>query len=848
MIVLYIISILFIIPSFTFSQNEDSVLIYAEKKRYIYGKKYWDLLGNPVLKKGSDSLSAKSIKYFQEKKRAIAKGNIKIFSYKDSVEVFGKYGEYHTDSGYAKLITDTKLIAIKDNITINSEIIERFKKKKIYTARNNVKIVMEKDNAVITAQNAVYSLSKKTITLKGSPIINQNGWEYKAKEIIFHTKTRIIVLNGESVARKDNQKIISDRIEYYSEHPKKKSIFTGHTKFIEYSDKQSFLRGKPYREVYGKKVIFYNYGEGKAVFLGKAFMTEFFLKKATKPNRTDIFMYKRQGSADTIKYIGGDEKKVALIGNAKIFEPNKVAFADRIDYIDGREKIAILRGKAYFYEFYKKSESYSNYNSVKLKAKANTIKYFTEKDKVILEGGANIFGTDGYLQGDRVIYWSGEKEYGYAEGNAQLNSNNAIATADIIKYFKKEEKTILAGNARYKKDDIRARARLIEHYEKENKTKLKGDVLIIENGEKKIITQDIVYKKTKGVETATLFGWSQLIKKNKVLAGNYIEYYSDKNGEKVFIREKASYKERHSKKDEDEKKWIFADQIIYYTIPKPGESNDEKILLKGNTRVINSKRTLSGDNGEYYISNSSSGKTEKGFVYGNCEIIKKDTSQQAFSDRVEYFKDKDLKERYLLKGKVDFNNKDRLANSDSLTIFPDFKPGIDKIIFLGSPNFEDSESFARGDRIEMLDGNINQTRIFGNVKFVNKKEFSEISSGYLLFDDDREYVRVEKEPVFIQKDDDFIIYGNVIESFRETKISIATGDVKAIQKSKTIYGEYLKYIKKEKKLWVVGNATLETDNNITRAKRIVLNTKTKEVEMIGVRRSKLDPYGKPKKE
>ncbi|MDH5682313.1 MAG: hypothetical protein OEZ36_12035, partial [Spirochaetota bacterium] len=71
-------------------------------------------------------------------------------------------------------------------------------------------------------------------------------------------------------------------------------------------------------------------------------------------------------------------------------------------------------------------------------------------------------------------------------------------------------------------------------------------------------------------------------------------------------------------------------------------------------------------------------------------------------------------------------------------------------------------------------------------------------------------------------------------SYRKKKISIATGDVKINQGKKDIYGERAKLIEKKNRLEVTGNASLVENKNVTRAKKIIMNTKDKTVKMVKV--------------
>ncbi len=831
-----VLLIMLIVSVLGYGAEDNKIFIYANKKKYFDKGKYWVLSGNPMIKSGKDTIKADSIKYFSKEKKVFTKGNVRLFDYKNSIEIFGKEGEYFTDSKYAKLVTNTKLIAIKDHIVVYSDELERFGKENKYVAKNNVKVKLEKQDAVIYADQGIYELDDNQFIFIGNPYIQQKSTRYSANKIIYDTETKVIYLQGNSQITKRKKKIIADNIEYFSNHPQKKAVLKGNSKLIEYSANNSFLRGEVFREVKANRIVYYNIEDGKAILTGEPRYLEYFVEEEKQANKGIIkfVVYKREGIADQIKFFGGENERFALIGNVKVYEPYRAAFADRLDFFNNNPEAAVFRGNVVLYEFFNKNTTRYHYsqNKVKRKGTANLVKYFTKSKRIFLEGNAHTYEEDIEIKADIISYAAGETEKGYAKGNARFSREEEWAEADYIEFDNKQKKAILTGNAYYENEDIHAAADYIEHLDQEDKTVLKGNAKIYDD-EKKAVGDKIVYTKKQGVEKAILTGSPKIYQKQKTVFANYIEYTKKDNQEVVLLDERAGYKEK--------RKHVFADQIIYYTIDVPEqEEKDEKIILKKHVRIIDSKRITIADNGEFYTSKKTNNKYEKGILTGDCEIHKKDGSQEAFSDVIEYYKDESAREKIVLKGSAEFTEKDRAGYADEMIIQPNYnQENVDKITLLGTPKVEDKNSYVVGEKIEILDGAKKQIRVYENGKYVNHQDDLEITGDYLFYDQDKEYVKAEKNPVFINKKDEFTVHAEVIESFRNEKISIASGDVKITQKKKIIYGEWAKYKEKRKKLEVTGDATLVENENVTRAKKIILYTKTKKIKLIGIKQGQI---------
>ena len=817
------------------SKEKTDIYIYADKKKYY--SEYLDLIGNPKIKNGQDTLTAVNIKYFSEFKKAISRGNVKIFDHLNTIEVFGKMGEYFTESKYAKLITDTKLISIKDQFVVYSEIMERFGDTKTYVARGNVLIYLEQEKATITADKCTYQIENKMVVLSGNPQILHEGTKYSADKIHFNTKSRTIILDGNSQVLKDNQQITAVKIKYLSSHIHKKAIFYGNPQLTEFSANDSILKGKPYRVTTAKKIIFYNVDKGKAVFIGNPKFSEFYIEDHTDTNKSVVnyLLHKRSGSADLIKYFGGTNKKYALIGHAKIYDSQKAAFAERIDFFEGSlEEVAVLIGKPILYEFFNKNETEYSTNKIKRKATANIVKYYNKSKKIILKGEASVFEGNGKIKADYIEYKSGDNPYGIANGNAKMKRDEESASADQIKFYGKNLKQlILSGNAYYTNGELDSEADFIEHDENIGKTILTGNVKISDD-EKEATASKIVYIKDDKVETAILTGSPMLIKDDRKVFAQKIDYKKDDNKELIILTDKACYQRKE--------KAVYANEIVYHTVKNPGEENDdEKIILKDHVRIVDSKRIITGDKGEYYISNKKSDKSEHGKLIGNCEVIKKESEQNAHSDVIDYIKDNKQQETIILKGNAEVGDEKKAGYAEKITYHLNFEnKDLDKIVLIGNPRIQDEKSIATGEKIELFDGSEKQVKIFNSCKYINEEDEIEITGDYLFYDEDREILRATKNPVYTQRKDELTIYSNQIESYRKKDISIATGDVKIVQKNKNIYGERAKFYEKKKNLIVTGNASVLEKNNLTKATKIILNTKTKKIKLIGVKKSQIE--------
>ncbi|GMT48586.1 MAG: hypothetical protein IEMM0008_0125 [bacterium] len=826
------------IAGYSADSGSDDIVTSAGEKTYHLDKKYLDLKDNPVIKNGQDTLKADSIKYFNEENKGIGIGNVKLYDHENAIEVFGEFIEYFTKSKYAKIKTNAKLIAIKDQITVNSEFMERFGEEKIYIARNNVVIKLERENATATCDQGIYEILKKRFILRGHSKIYHGGSQYSADEIFIYTESKNIVLLGNAQIIKGNQKVLAGRIKYYSKDPNKKAILTGHPKLIEYSANDSLLGGKPYRIARAKKILYYNVQKGKARLLGDAKISEFYVDEEKGPNNSmvDIVIYKRTGEADEIKYIGGNPSKYALIGNAKITEAYRSGFAERIDFSEGANKKAIFKGDPVLYEFFKKKEVGYSPNKIKRKASAEIIEYYFKRKKLVLKKEALIEEENLKVRGEYLEYNDGIEPSGFALGDASIRRKEDYAHADHIRFFGgNKDRLILTGHAYYENEDMEVEADSIDHQNKIHKTIMKGHVTIYDD-DKKAFADHMVYTKKNGVEKAVLKGNSGLIDKDKKAHGNIIEYTKKENKELLFLKGKASF----VKKD----KTVFADQIIYYTLGNKSKDNDEKMILKDNVKIVEPDRITKGDNGVYFIKHKNKKTVETGYLIGNCEIINKNGSQRAFSDKIEYLKDEDCQETMKLIGNAEVSDDSKAGYANEITFYPNFEgENEDKYVMLGKPRIEDEVSRTTGKRIKIISGTRNQIRVFNDGKYINDEDDIEITGGYLFFDEEKDLLRAEKNPVFINKKDNVTVYSDQMESYRKKKISIATGDVKIIQKKKTIYGERAKYYEEKKKMVVTGNASIVEDDNVSRAKKIILNTKKETVELIDIIEGQLNTSG-----
>ncbi len=828
-ILLTTLILLFCISGYSVALASDDIVISAGEKEYNFEKKYLDLKDNPIIKNGQDTLKADSIKYFENEKRGIGIGNVKLYDHENSIETFGEFVEYFTENKYAKLKTNAKLIAIKDQITVNSEFMERFGEEKIYIARNNVIIKLEREKATATADEGIYEILRKRFILRGHPKIYHEGSQYSADEIFIYTESKNIVLLGNAQIIKGNQKVLAGRIKYYSKDPNKKAILTGHPKLIEYSANDSLLGGKPYRIGRAKKILYYNIQKGKARLLGDAKISEYYVdeEKGSNKSMVDIVIYKRTGEANEIKYIGGNPSKYALIGDAKITEAYRSGFAERIDLIEGVNKKAIFKGDPVLYEFFRKREKGYSPNKIKRKASAEIIEYYFKQKKLVLKKEGLMEEENLKVRGEYLEYNDGIEPSGFALGHASIRREEDYARADHIRFFGgNKDRLILTGHAYYENEDMEVEADSIDHQDKIHKTIMKGHVRVYDD-DKKAFADHMVYTKKKGVEKAVLQGNSGLIDKDKKAYGNIIEYTKKGNKELLFLNGKASF----VKKD----KTILADQIIYYTIGNQSKDNDEKMVLKNNVEIIEPKRITKGDNGVYTISHKNKRTVETGYLIGNCEIINKNGSKRAFSDKIEYLKDEDSQETMKLLGNAEVSDDLKAGYAKEITFYPNFEgKNKDKYVLLGKPRIEDKVSRTTGKRIEIINGEGNQIKVFNNGKYINDDDQIEITGDYLFFDEEKDLLRAEKNPVFINKKDKVTVYSDQMESYRKKKISIATGDVKIVQKNKTIYGERARYYEEKKKMVVTGNASVVEDNNVSRAKKIILNTKKETVELIDI--------------
>ncbi|MDH5680147.1 MAG: hypothetical protein OEZ36_01050 [Spirochaetota bacterium] len=824
------------------NKQKDVVIISADKKKYHHKKEYWDLIGNPMIKNGQDTITGDSLKYYSKRNKGEGIGNVKIFDHENTIEIFGSKGEYFTKTKYARLTTKTKLFAIKDSITMYSNILERFGKRKICVARENVKIILEKDDAIATAQRGTYDIKARKVTLDGNPRIIHNDASYSANRIIIYNDTREIIFEGQAEIKKENKKVLAEKIHYYSRDSKKKSVLTGNPRMIEYSADDSLLQGKPFRESRADEVIYYNVGKGKALLKGRARYSELFVREEEdkKLNVNNFYIYKRHALADKIYYIGGSPAKYKLLGDARIFEPNRAAYARRIDYVEGKSKVAVLTGDPVMYEFFKKDEPGYERNKIKRKARAEKIRYYFKEKRLILEKDAQVFEENNVYSGESIGLTDNKNPHGYIKGNAEIKREDDYASADVIKYYKNQNKIVLSGNSYYENDDIQAEADLIEHDDKKKKTRLKGNAWVYDNG-KEAYGDDIEYFKENGVEKAFLKGNPRLVKDGQTARAKYIEYTKENDEEVVFLTGKGQL----SKKD----KSIYADEIVYYTYKRKNQDEkDEKVVLKDKVRIVEPDRITSGDKGEFYISKKPGDKYEKGFLTGNCEVRKTDGKQQAFSDDLEYIKEEGKQETITLKGNAEMSDDRKAGYAKYITIYP--KSGEqkgDRVVLTGSPRIETEDSYATGKKIEIIEGKNNLVKIYNDAEYINEKDDIKINSGYMVYDEKKDIVRAEKEAELVQKKDDLKVNSTQLVSYRKKKISIATGDVKINQGKKDVYGERAKFIEKKKRLEVTGNASLVENKNVTRAKKIVMNTKDKTVKLIKVMKGQVRIKNKKEK-
>ncbi len=833
-----IILLLFCIPGYSIESTSGDIVISAGEKEYNFEGKYWDLKDNPIIKNGHDTLRADNIKYYIDTKKGIGIGNVKLYDHENAIEVFGERIDYDAERKYAKLKTNAKLIAIKDQITVNSEFMERDGKRKLYIARNNVIVKLEREKATATADEGIYEILKKRFILRGHPKIYHGGSQYSADEIFIYTVSKNIVLLGNAEIIKGNQKVLAGRIKYYSKDPNKKAILTGHPKLIEYSDNDSLLNGKPYRIARAKKILYYNVQKGRARLLGKAKISEFYVdeEEGSNSSMVDIIIYKRTGEADEIKYLGGPPSRYALIGDAKITEAYKSGFAERIDFIEGSNQKAIFKGDPVLYEFFRKKEKGYSPNKIKRKASAQVIEYYFKRKKLVLKKEALVEEENLKVRGEYIEYNDGVEPSGYARGHASMRRKEDYARADHIRFIGgNQDRTILTGHAYYENKDMEVEADSIDHRNKIHKTVMKGHVKIYDD-DKKAFADHMVYTKKEGVEKAVLQGHSGLIDKDKQAYGDSIEYTKKENKELLFLNGKASF----VKKD----KTVLADQITYYTIGNKSKDNDEKMILKNNVQIIEPERTTKGDNGVYKISHKNKKTIETGYLIGNCEIIKRNGVQRAYSDKIEYLKDEDRQETMKLLGNAEVSDDSKAGYANEITFYPNFEgTHKDKFVMLGKPRIEDKVSRTTGQRIEIINGEGNQIEVFKNGKYINDEDEVEITGDYLFFDEEKDLLRAEKNPVFISKKDNVTVYSDQMVSYRKKKISIATGDVKIVQKKKTIYGERAKYYEEKKKMVVTGNASVVEDDNVSRAKKIILNTKKETVKLIDIIEGQLKTSG-----
>lgn len=814
-------------------QKESNIIIIADKKKYYHQFKYWSLLGNPKIKNGQDTLSATSIKYYTDKKKGISIGNVKLFDHANTIEVFGNYGEYHTESKYAKLITNTKLFAIKDQIVIYSEIMERFAKKYIYVARNKVIVQLEREGVVATAGKGIYEIRNKRVVLIDHPQITHNNTKYFADEIIIYTDTKEVILNNNAKILNQNQKITAKNIHYYSNHPEKKAILTGNPSMVEYSDNDSILEGRPFRFINAEKIIYYNVDKGKATLIGNPVAIELFVeqKKYNKSQRYRI--YKRIAKSRIMKYYGGTVSKHVLIGNARINEPYRAAFANKITFYDSANSYAILTGNPVLYEFYKRNQIDYSINNIKRKALAKKITYYFNDKKIILKEDAYVFEENKRIKGNFITYSEKNNKLGTVDGNAYIKQGNDYARANKILFSGENgEKLILKGDASFKKKDTEGEADYIEHDDKIGKTVLKGDARVIDK-DKEAYGDDIVYTKKNNIEHAIIKGSPGIRKKDMEANANIIEYKKNKNKEVLYLDGNASMK--------DKKKHTTSDRIIYYTYNnKNGSKKNEKVVLKDRVKIIDSKRITKGDYGifkRYYKNNK---QVEEGYLKGNCEINKKDDSENAYGNELLYYKNEKGKEEYTLKGDAQVHDERKSGYADIIVILPDYnKKGSDKITLTGNPRIEDEDNYLIGEKIIIFNGKSGIIKAYKNAEYFSEKDGIKVNAGYIFYDEKQEKLIAKKDPVFYNQEDKLTVYSEQFESYRKKKKTYASGDVKINQGDKKIYGERAVYIEKNKTLTVTGKASVVQKDNVTRARKIILNSKNNKVKVIDVEKGQM---------
>lgn len=176
---------------------DEPVKFKADKVKYLSkkGKEIIKCIGNSEISQGTSSVAAYIIEIYG-KKRELSKcrKDVIITDIEDEVYIYGDYAEYDSTKKYAKVNKNPSMYLKKNDLTLKSDIIERFMLEKRSIATGSLEF--EQENIKGSSERGVYFEDKNEIILEGNPVVMIDDDIYKSDIIAFYPDEKKAKLLG----------------------------------------------------------------------------------------------------------------------------------------------------------------------------------------------------------------------------------------------------------------------------------------------------------------------------------------------------------------------------------------------------------------------------------------------------------------------------------------------------------------------------------------------------------------------------------------------------------------------------------------------------------------------------
>ncbi len=159
--------------------------------------------------------------------------------------------------------------------------------------------------------------------------------------------------------------------------------------------------------------------------------------------------------------------------------------------------------------------------------------------------------------------------------------------------------------------------------------------------------------------------------------------------------------------------------------------------------------------------------------------------------------------------------------------------GQERTILSGNARIISDKIEVTASEIELYGEDFRYAVCRGNVRAVNRQEQIDLTSERLYLDRELDITRAQGNAEMEDRQEEIIVKGDFIEHREQEDITIVQIGVRILREDMASRSEFARYRRGEKILELSGMPVVHWKGDVYRAARIIINTETDEIELIG---------------